>query len=94
MLNERRFFLSLMPYLLLFIAGTVDAVGFLHLKDGVFASFMSGNSTHMGMMLSYHDYPRALLPTTKQKSYGKTKPMCMVMKSLKPMLTSNNLVSH
>ncbi|WP_413524910.1 YoaK family protein [Photobacterium phosphoreum] len=59
MLNERRFFLSLMPYLLLFIAGVVDSVGFLHLKDGVFASFMSGNSTHMGMMLSYHDYPRA-----------------------------------
>ncbi|WP_297481500.1 YoaK family protein [uncultured Photobacterium sp.] len=61
MLNERRFFLSLMPYLLLFVAGTVDAVGFLHLKNGVFASFMSGNSTHMGMMLSYHDYPRAAI---------------------------------
>lgn len=61
MLNERRFFFSLMPYLLLLVAGVVDAVGFLHLQNGVFASFMSGNSTHMGMMLSYHNYPRAAI---------------------------------
>lgn len=59
MLNERRLFLALMPYLLLFIAGLVDAIGFLHIQNGVFVSFMSGNSTHLGMMLGLHDYPRA-----------------------------------
>ena len=34
------------------LAGFVDAIGFLHL-GGLFVSFMSGNSTRMGVCLLY-----------------------------------------
>ncbi|MDP2515951.1 DUF1275 family protein [Photobacterium damselae subsp. piscicida] len=40
-----------MPFYLLFIAGIVDVIGFLHLKNGLFVSFMSGNTTHVGIYL-------------------------------------------
>ncbi|MFX6760099.1 DUF1275 family protein, partial [Acinetobacter baumannii] len=33
------------------LAGFVDGIGFLHL-GGLFVSFMSGNSTHLGVSLA------------------------------------------
>jgi uncharacterized membrane protein YoaK (UPF0700 family) len=40
------------------LAGYVDAIGFLHL-GGLFVSFMSGNSTRMGVSLAQGDWPNA-----------------------------------
>lgn len=37
-----------------FLAGLLDAVGFVHL-GGLFVSFMSGNSTHLGMSVARGD---------------------------------------
>jgi uncharacterized membrane protein YoaK (UPF0700 family) len=45
--------------LLAMIAGCVDAVGFSEL-GGYFVSFMSGNSTRLGLHLGYHEWPSAL----------------------------------
>lgn len=42
------------------VAGFVDSVGFLHL-GGLFVSFMSGNSTRLGVSLAEGDMPTALL---------------------------------
>ena len=52
--------LTAMPFVLLFIAGIVDAIGFIHLKNGLFVSFMSGNTTHVAMLLSNHQYGQLL----------------------------------
>ncbi|WP_235011135.1 YoaK family protein [Photobacterium aquimaris] len=52
--------LSAMPFLLLFSAGIVDAIGFIHLKNGLFVSFMSGNTTHVAMLLSNHQYGQSI----------------------------------
>ncbi|WP_237156030.1 YoaK family protein [Photobacterium phosphoreum] len=52
--------LAAMPFMLLFIAGIVDAIGFIHLKNGLFVSFMSGNTTHVAMLLSSHQYSQSL----------------------------------
>jgi uncharacterized membrane protein YoaK (UPF0700 family) len=41
------------------LAGYVDAIGFLHL-GGLFVSFMSGNSTRMGVSLAAADWPNAV----------------------------------
>lgn len=41
------------------LAGYVDAIGFLHL-GGLFVSFMSGNSTRMGVSLAEGQWPSAL----------------------------------
>ncbi len=41
-----------MPFYLLFIAGIVDAIGFIHLKNGLVISFMSGNTTRVGILLT------------------------------------------
>jgi len=41
--------------LLAAIAGVVDAVGFTEL-NGYYVSFMSGNSTQLGVHLAYHDW--------------------------------------
>ena len=49
-----------MPFMLLFVAGIVDAIGFIHLKNGLFVSFMSGNTTHVAMLLSSHQYHQLL----------------------------------
>lgn len=49
-----------MPFCLLFIAGIVDAIGFIHLKNGLFVSFMSGNTTHVAMLLSDHQYGQSI----------------------------------
>ncbi|WP_158746750.1 YoaK family protein [Acidisphaera sp. L21] len=43
------------------LAGYVDAIGFLWL-GGVFISFMSGNSTQMGVELSSPDWAHAAVP--------------------------------
>ncbi len=46
------------------LAGYVDGIGFLHL-GGLFVSFMSGNSTRMGVNLAsghWHDAAEALGP--------------------------------
>ena len=40
------------------LAGYVDAIGFLHLS-GLFVSFMSGNSTRMGVSLAEGEWSRA-----------------------------------
>src|SRR5690349_20405956 len=40
------------------LAGYVDAIGFLHLR-GMFVSFMSGNSTRMGVCLAAGDWRAA-----------------------------------
>ena len=45
--------------LLSLIAGCVDAVGFTEL-GGYFVSFMSGNSTRLGLHLAYHEWPSAI----------------------------------
>ncbi|MEC6815108.1 YoaK family protein [Photobacterium toruni] len=52
--------LAAMPFMLLFIAGIVDAIGFIHLKNGLFVSFMSGNTTHVAMLLSDHQYNQSM----------------------------------
>lgn len=41
------------------VAGYVDGIGFLHL-GGLFVSFMSGNSTRMGVSVAEGDWPKAL----------------------------------
>src|SRR5215470_11189898 len=41
------------------LAGYVDAIGFIHL-GGLFVSFMSGNSTRMGVSLAAGDWRAAL----------------------------------
>lgn len=41
------------------LAGFVDGVGFIHL-GGLFISFMSGNSTRLGVMLAEFNWPKAL----------------------------------
>jgi uncharacterized membrane protein YoaK (UPF0700 family) len=40
------------------LAGYVDGIGFLHL-GGMFVSFMSGNSTRLGVDLAIGDWPKA-----------------------------------
>ena len=40
------------------LAGYVDGIGFLHL-GGLFVSFMSGNSTRMGVSLAEGDWQNA-----------------------------------
>lgn len=40
------------------LAGYVDGIGFLHL-GGMFVSFMSGNSTRLGVDLAEGDWPKA-----------------------------------
>src|SRR3977135_2578496 len=40
------------------LAGYVDGIGFLHL-GGLFVSFMSGNSTRMGVNLAEGNWPKA-----------------------------------
>jgi uncharacterized membrane protein YoaK (UPF0700 family) len=40
------------------LAGYVDGIGFIHL-GGLFVSFMSGNSTRMGVSLAAGDWPKA-----------------------------------
>jgi uncharacterized membrane protein YoaK (UPF0700 family) len=40
------------------VAGYVDAMGFRHL-GGVFVSFMSGNTTRLGVDLATHDWMKA-----------------------------------
>ena len=40
------------------LAGYVDGIGFIHL-GGLFVSFMSGNSTRMGVSLAAHDWLEA-----------------------------------
>jgi oxalate decarboxylase len=42
-----------------FVAGLLDAVGFVQLS-GLFVSFMSGNSTHLGMSLARADWAAVL----------------------------------
>jgi uncharacterized membrane protein YoaK (UPF0700 family) len=41
------------------LAGYVDGVGFMHL-GGLFISFMSGNSTRLGVMVAELNWPKAL----------------------------------
>jgi uncharacterized membrane protein YoaK (UPF0700 family) len=53
--SRRRFAMALAA-----MAGFVDAVGFLS-ADGYFVSFMSGNTTRLGVALGT-DVPRALVP--------------------------------
>jgi uncharacterized membrane protein YoaK (UPF0700 family) len=45
--------------LLAMIAGCVDAVGFTEL-GGYFVSFMSGNSTRLGLHVAYREWPSAI----------------------------------
>ncbi|WP_232604739.1 YoaK family protein [Photobacterium carnosum] len=52
--------LTAMPFMLLFVAGIIDAIGFIHLKNGLFVSFMSGNTTHVAMLLSSHQYSQSI----------------------------------
>jgi uncharacterized membrane protein YoaK (UPF0700 family) len=47
-----------LPVLLLALAGWVDAIGFLAIR-GIFPSFMSGNSTTMGVNLAQAGWPDA-----------------------------------
>lgn len=47
--------------LLLAIAGFVDAVGLAE-TGRYFVSYMSGNTTQIGLLLAYHDMAAALLP--------------------------------
>ncbi|GAD78028.1 YoaK family protein [Vibrio azureus] len=55
---DKKRLLAFMPFFLLFIAGIVDVIGFLHLKNGLFVSFMSGNTTHVGILLNEPNDPR------------------------------------
>src|SRR4051812_19574859 len=41
------------------LAGYIDGIGFLHL-GGLFVSFMSGNSTRLGVSAAAADWPKAL----------------------------------
>jgi len=41
------------------LAGYVDGIGFIHLS-GLFISFMSGNSTRLGVMIAEWNWPKAL----------------------------------
>jgi len=41
------------------LAGYVDGIGFIHLS-GLFISFMSGNSTRLGVMIAEFNWPKAL----------------------------------
>lgn len=41
------------------LAGYVDGIGFIHL-GGLFVSYMSGNSTRMGVSLAAGDWPKAI----------------------------------
>ena len=41
------------------LAGYVDGIGFIHL-GGLFVSFMSGNSTRLGVMIAEMNWPKAL----------------------------------
>jgi uncharacterized membrane protein YoaK (UPF0700 family) len=41
------------------LAGYIDGVGFLHL-GGLFVSFMSGNTTRLGVTIAEHDWFKAL----------------------------------
>src|ERR1700712_3316985 len=41
------------------LAGYVDGIGFIHL-GGLFVSFMSGNSTRLGVMAAEMNWPKAL----------------------------------
>lgn len=41
------------------LAGYVDGIGFIHL-GGLFISFMSGNSTRLGVMIAEFNWPKAL----------------------------------
>jgi uncharacterized membrane protein YoaK (UPF0700 family) len=45
------------------LAGYVDGIGFLHL-GGLFVSFMSGNSTRLGVMLAERDWSKAIQAVT------------------------------
>ncbi|WEK50995.1 MAG: YoaK family protein [Candidatus Kaistia colombiensis] len=47
-----------LAYLLAGVAGYVDAMGFRHL-GGVFVSFMSGNTTRLGVDIGSADWPKA-----------------------------------
>jgi len=47
-----------LAYILAGIAGYVDAMGFRHL-GGVFVSFMSGNTTRLGVDIALHDWSKA-----------------------------------
>ena len=40
------------------LAGYVDGIGFIHL-GGLFVSFMSGNSTRLGVSLAQANWPNA-----------------------------------
>ena len=54
------------------LAGYVDGIGFLHL-GGLFVSFMSGNSTRMGVSLTdghWHDAAQALGLDSKSHVMG------------------------
>jgi uncharacterized membrane protein YoaK (UPF0700 family) len=41
------------------LAGYVDGIGYIHL-GGLFISFMSGNSTRLGVMMAEFNWPKAL----------------------------------
>src|SRR6201995_4244146 len=45
---------------LAFLAGATDVYGLAQLR-GIFVSFMSGNTTLLGMALGHHDWMRAAL---------------------------------
>ena len=47
-----------LAYVLAGIAGYVDAMGFRHL-GGVFVSFMSGNTTRLGVDIAMGDWDKA-----------------------------------
>ena len=46
---------AILALLLTAIAGFLDAIGYAQLHH-LFVSFMSGNSTHLGMSLALHDW--------------------------------------
>jgi uncharacterized membrane protein YoaK (UPF0700 family) len=48
-----------LAYVLAATAGFVDAMGFRHL-GGIFVSFMSGNTTRLGVDVALADWPKAL----------------------------------
>jgi len=57
MLNSRRNLL--LACALSGLAGYIDGIGFIHL-GGLFVSFMSGNSTRLGVMAAELNWPKAL----------------------------------